>query len=336
MTRSESERHNQRVLIVGCGQLGSRHLQAVAALPQVREIEVVDPRPAALQLGRERLAEVPDRPAGSVVRWLSSLEEASVGGGVCIVATQAQVRCQVVQHVVEQLDYASLLLEKIVAQSIRDLDALSALAAARRLSVWVNLKTRAYPFHQRVRQRLGSAEPILFSVVGGNHGLANNGVHAADLFAFYDGARHIHSAGACIDPILHPSKRGRDVFDLSGTLQGVTDTGSHFMLSYASDHDGSEHIAITTRRYRCIVDHMQRWAVESDASSGGTWRSVPFEGNPLVSHMTKQFIADILATGRCALPTLEESLVAHRFILSELQPHFNRLLEREVPLCPVT
>ena len=36
-----------RVLVIGCGELGSRHLQALATLPFIREIEVVDSRQPA-------------------------------------------------------------------------------------------------------------------------------------------------------------------------------------------------------------------------------------------------------------------------------------------------
>ena len=332
-----AERVGSRVLIVGCGQLGSRHLQAVASLPQVAEIEVVDPQPEALALGRKRLQEIPDRPSSSAtIHWLSSLDEAARGGDLCIVATQAQGRCQLVRTIAEQVGYSSFLLEKIVGQSIREIEELEAFLRARRCVAWVNFKTRAYPIHQRITQRLDPDEPILFTAVGGNHGLANNGVHTADLFAFYDHARHIEPVGACIDPVLHPSKRGNGLYDLSGTLQGSTEKGSHFTLSYASDHSQSEQIMITTKRYRAIVDHMQRWVVESDATTGWAWRPVPFEGDILVSAMTKAFAADILTSGRCLLPTLDESLVAHRFILSSLQTPFSRLLEREVELCPVT
>lgn len=324
------------MLIVGCGQLGSRHLQAMVTLPHVREIEVVDPRPESLALGRQRVAEVPDRQSSMTMRWLSSLEAATRGGDLCVVATQAQGRCQLVRDIVERLGYPSFLLEKIVGQSIREIEELQRFLRERDCTAWVNLKTRTYPIHQRIKQRLDSEEPILFHAMGGNHGLANNGVHTADLFAFYDGANRIDLVGASIDPVLHPSKRGEQVFDLSGTLQGTTEKGSHFILSYARDHTQSEQIYIATRRYRCIVDHMQRWAVESDASTDWNWRPVPFEGDILVSHMTKAFVADILASGRCELPTLAESLAAHRFILGALQPTFSELFERSVEHCPVT
>ena len=324
------------MLLVGCGELGSRHLQAVAALPQVSEVEVVDPRPEALAVGRARVGEVQPRSATTQVRWLSSIEDATPGGDVCIVATQAQGRCSLVRRIVEQAGYRTFLLEKIVGQSVGEIEALDAFLSSRGCVAWVNFKTRAYPIHQRIKARLAPQEPILFHAMGGNHGLANNGVHTADLFAFYDGASRIDLSGRGVDPALHPSKRGREVFDLSGTLHGSTEKGSHFVLSYARDHAQSEQIMVTSRRYRAIVDHMHRWAVESDASTGWTWRPVPFEGNILVSAMTKTFIADMLNSGRCQLPSLQESLVAHRFILGALQPTFSQLLERPVEACPVT
>ncbi len=325
-----------RILLVGCGELGSRHLQAVAVLPQVTEIEIVDPRGEALDRGRERVREVADRSASTAFRWLASLEEATPEGALCIVATQAHGRCQLVRQIVEQTGYRAFLLEKIVGQSVREIEHLDTVLAARGGRAWVNLKTRAYPIHQHIKAKLERGDPILFHSMGGNHGLANNGVHTADLFVFYDEAGSIEPAGIAVDPALHPSKRGSDLFDLSGTLQGRTAKGSHFVLSYASDHAQSEQIALTTQRYRVIVDHRQRWAVESDASTGWAWKPVPFEGDILVSAMTKTFVTDILTVGRCQLPSLQESLVAHRFILGALQPTFSRLLEQELEACPVT
>ena len=70
----------KRVLIVGCGEIGSRHLQAVCALPEVTEIEIVDGRSDALELGRARVAEVSDRQPHIAFRWLPALDEASRDG----------------------------------------------------------------------------------------------------------------------------------------------------------------------------------------------------------------------------------------------------------------
>ena len=327
---------DHKVLIVGCGELGSRHLQAVASIASVAQIEVVDPRPEALALGQERLAETAQHASPTEVRWLTTLDEASPGEGLCIIATRAENRCQLTKTVAHRLGYRLFLLEKMVGQSVSEVEGLAAYSRSEELSIWTNHKARAYPFHLGVKEKLAFEDPVVFSAVGGNHGLATNGVHAADLFAFYDGSDTIKSAGSHVDPVLHPSKRGGELFDLSGTLMGYTDKGGKFTLSYAADHQNSDQFSISTRRYRCIVDHLQRWAVESAEESSWVWRSIPFEDRVLVSEMTADFASDILVSGSCSLPTLDQSLVAHRFILNELQPHFERLLDRTLDLCPVT
>lgn len=325
-----------RVLIVGCGRLGSRHLQAVASLPQVRQIEVVDPRPESLALGQERLEEITDRNPSISIRWLSSLEEATKGGDLCVVATQADVRCQLVHRLATDFGHSSFLLEKVVSESIRDYENLVDFSQSKGLSMWVNCKARAHPSHKRVKARLDSNEPVILNVVGGNHGLATNGVHAAALFSFYDGGDRIESAGSRVDQILHPSKRGNGRFDLSGTLHGYTPKGSEFTLSYASNHTGPAHYTVIAPRYRAVIDDMTKWFCESTCEDGWTWRQVPFEANLLVSNMTRIFAADILGSGRCELPTLEECYPAHRFVLSELLPHFNKLSGTRGDRCPVT
>lgn len=331
-----SEIGSGRLLFVGCGQLGSRHLQAATVVPAVCEIEVVDPVPEALSTGRARVAQVADRRTELPVRWLGALSDASREGALCVVATQAEGRAALIAEIVETLGYRRFLLEKVVTQSVAEYERLLQLATLHGLSIWVNCKTRAYPFHQRVKSLLDPAEPVVFTEIGGNHGLANNGVHAADLFAFYDGGDCIDSVGSRVDAILHSSKRGPNVFDLSGTLHGSTPRGSQFTMTYQGHHLAAPTTTIATASYRCVVDQVNRWAWESDAAGGWVWRPAPFEGDLTVSNMSRAFIADILETGACELPTLADCAAAHRFILGELQPHFQRLMSPSLKACPVT
>lgn len=324
-----------RLLLVGCGNLGVRHLQAIACLPGVQEIEIIDSSTQALERAKQLLKEVVVNPS-ICFRWLSSLNEATEKGDLCILATQAGNRFQLLQQISTQLAYRSFLIEKIVAQSVKEYKDMLSLTKLYNLSIWVNCKTRAYPIHKRIKKFLNPQSPIIFTSVGGNHGLANNGVHVADIFMFHDGSDAIRGTGVYIDPILHSSKRGSEIFDLSGTLQGVTSKGSQFSISFAKDHVLSDQTIIVSKDYRCIVDHMQRWAVESSPETNWLWKPIPFEGNLMVSEMTKAFASDILNYGHCDLPTLEDCFPAHSFILETLQPHFNKLMGKDLNYCPVT
>jgi hypothetical protein len=326
----------KKILLVGCGQLGSRHLQAAASLEEVKDIHVVDPSPQSLDMGRVRLKEISDLNPRVTFRWFSGLTEDSYGGDLCIVSTQAKGRCDLVKKIAAQGRYRHFLIEKIVAQSVEEYRDLLAFAQAHHLSVWVNCKSRAYGIHKYIKSRLDPRAPIIFQSAGGNHGLANNGIHTADLFVFHDGTGVIERMGSRIAPSLLPSKRGGGIFDLGGTLWGCSVKGSTLSLTFAPEDSSPDHISIVSARCRFMIDHFQKFAFESYADEDWKWRQIPIEENWMVSHMTKAFVRDILTRDRCELPTLRDCFAAHEFILSELQPHFNRLLNQNNSFCPVT
>ena len=325
-----------RVLIIGCGELGSRHLQAIASLPEVTCIEVIEPDVAAQKIADDRVRDVAGSAAVHRIKWLDSLKAASKSGDLCIIATTAKNRAQVFYETVDTLDYSKFILEKLVAQSSGDVQALVEFSREKHLSIWINCKMRAYPFHQKLRELVQPDDAITINTVGGNWGLATNGIHVADTFAFYDRSPSIRSSGSFIDPILHPSKRGGEFFDLSGALSGYTEKGGRLHISYSSTSDDPGHMSISSANFRSVIDHSQRWAFFSEVNSGWKWIHVPFEDSILVSQMTKHFAMDILVGNNCTLPTLEESLTSHKFILDELKPHFSRLLNKEIERCPVT
>lgn len=326
-----------KILVVGCGQLGSRHLQAVASLENISEIHIVDPDNNSLELGKARLKEINDLNQNIKFSWFKELNKNSTNGDLCIVATQAKGRCSLVKEVSEMLHYRNFLIEKIVSQSVAEYEDLLSFCSKRDVLAWVNCKARAYTIHKYVKSKLKPSELITFSAVAGNHGLTNNGIHEVDLFVFHDGATQLKSTGSRIDPILHPSKRGQEIFDLSGSLRGNSEKGSRFVITFADDHDCFDHITINAPSSRFFIDHYRQFFLESYPESDWEWKRIELkEENWLVSHMTKKFAFDILNSGTCELPTLLDCFPAHQFILSELLPHFNQLLHKNYDYCPVT
>ena len=327
---------SNKILLVGCGQLGSRHLQAVAALKNISEIHIVDSNNSSLELGKRRLLETVDLNKDIVFKWANEISNTIGHGDLCIIATHAKGRTELIKKIYEELGYKNFLIEKIVSQSLYDYKGLMDFCDSNDILVWVNCKTRAYAVHKYIKSRLDPSELIVFSEIAGNHGLANNGVHAADLFLFYDGTAKINSAGSKIDEILHSSKRGNDIYDLSGVLHGYTDKGSRFILSFSKEHLNPDMIYISSKNQRFTIDHLNNFSHESYADTGWEWKKIDIKENILVSEMTKKFVTDILSKNSCELPTLKVCFPSHEFILSEALPYFNKLLKKDRDYCPVT
>jgi predicted dehydrogenase len=327
---------SKKVLLIGCGQLGSRHLQALASLKEISEIVVVDPTQAGLDLGQARLKEISDLNPLIRFRWCLQADGSAAGGELCLIATQAPGRAALLRDTAVRLGYKQFLVEKIVTQSVADYEDLLRLSKEQDLKVWVNCKTRAYEVHQYIKSRIDPRDPIIFTACGGNHGLGNNGIHEADMFVFYDGCRSIVERGSRVDDVIHPSKRGAHVCDLSGTIFGSSEKGSDFMLSFSGQHVSPDTLTLITPKGRFIVDHFQKFALESYPQDGWKWSPIRIDENWAVSHMTKAFAKDILTRGECLLPDLGDCYPAHKFILEALQPQFTRLLKKTVTECPVT
>ncbi len=324
----------KRILLVGCGQIGSRHLQAVSCLKEVGYVDVVDCHDGSLAMGQTRLKDVSDANPAIVYRWIKVVDSSSQGADLCIVATSARGRFELIKEIFEKTGVSQFIIEKLVSQSLSEYQGLMVFAQQHDLKIWVNCPTRAFRIHQYIKSKMDSNQPFVFSQIGGNFGLACNGIHYADLFLFYAGAGEIQSAGAVIDPILHPSKRGKDFFDLSGVLTGYSSNGSKMILAYARDHVLPDVVTIMTKQARFMVDIIGGWAQESAA--GESWQKIDVASNTNVSYTTKVFCTDIFSRRTCALPTLEECWPAHQYILTELLPHFNQLLKTENQFCPAT
>ena len=324
----------KKILLVGCGQIGSRHLQAIAAVPGIAQVHVVDGNAESLALGKARLAEVKPAEAGTKFVWHERLNADVAAGDLCILATPATGRHALVDTIAQEFGYRQFLTEKLVAQSLAEYDRLLELEEKMGLKIWVHFQTRLYPIFQYLKSQISLGEPIFFSEAGGNWGLACNGIHYVDLFVFLDGAEALLPVGLRVDPTLHPSKRGKDMCDLSGVMAAATRKGSHFTISYAAGHQQNDVVTIITPRMRWMVDMSRPAAFESKEQ--GPWQPLEVKGSIFVSQTSQAIIEKILNKGSCGLPDLTQARVSHEFVLGQLQPEFNRLLKKNLDHCPAT
>ena len=77
----------KKIVLLGCGNVGSRHLQALANLPFDIEVCIVEPNKKAQELGKTRLNEVIKDEFDYKVLWYDSIYDLSSGSVLVIVVT---------------------------------------------------------------------------------------------------------------------------------------------------------------------------------------------------------------------------------------------------------
>ncbi len=323
----------KKIIIIGCGELGSRFLQAAAQVENVSLIDIVEPYEKARETARQRLELV--LLPGSVlqVNWLKGISEVRNTYDLCIIATQADGREYVFEQIV-QLGIKNVLMEKIVCQSERLYLKMLHITEKNQMNVWVNCKTRIYPIWAYVKTKINEGEKVLYHSIGGNHGLCTNGLHSLDLFVFLSNSEKLVEAGSQIDSQVHLTKRKK--YDLSGSFSCRGANNSSCIIDYSKYSQSSVLEIVKTENYRWVIDHATRQAYEGSLNNKWVMEPILFEGDLSVSAMSKGFISDILAYNNCGLPNIRQTYPAHKYLFQVSLPIFNNFLKKDDDICPCT
>src|SRR3990167_7281324 len=102
-----------KIFLVGAGQIGSRHLQALARVKIPLEITVIEPIIDAVTMAKNRLAEINGNKKHSVV-FLSKMPKNVKKVDLVIVATTSRDRRKVIEEILGQEIFRYFILEKLL------------------------------------------------------------------------------------------------------------------------------------------------------------------------------------------------------------------------------
>ena len=322
------------IAIIGAGQIGSRHLQALKLIDRNIAVSVVDKNAQSLELSQERFEEIDFNEHVQSVSYLETLDSLDHDVDIAIVATNADVRRRVVEQLLQHVQVRYMILEKVGFQSVPDFKAIIDLLDAKKIKAWVNCPRRMYPFYQEIKKYFHVDEHIFFNLFGGGWGLACNSIHFLDLFAFITGHNGILLNGSGLDRSVKQSKR-KGYKEFTGILRGVTDNGSAISLL---DYHGSlapSVIHIQGKNSNLIILESQGSALISQSDHDWAWQEVTFS-KPYQSQLTHLVVQQILDTGDCVLTPLKESFHIHKPMLKTFIDHLEKITGKKINKCPIT
>ena len=321
------------IAIIGSGQLGSRHLQAIAQIDLPAEIQVVDPDRQALAVAKERFEQMSSNPNLIKISFLNSLESLNREIDFCIISTNSDVRARVAENVLSRNDVRYLLLEKFLFQTEREFEYVGDLIEKNQVKAWVNCPRRMWPVYREIRDHLKGGRLLEFDFSGSSWGLASNSIHLIDLIAFLGGIVEYDIGGDMIDPGVIESKR-KGFIEFTGSLKGAFKDGANFSISsYKYGNVPSIITVIGEHSIHIMSEHNGRGWISSEGRHW-EWCEFVFE-TPYQSQLTHKFIRQIEDEGSCDLPSFEESSRLHIPILN----CFTSLLgyrDADYVGCPIT
>jgi predicted dehydrogenase len=323
-----------RILIVGGGNIGSRHLQGLESLSESARVFVVDPSPSSLETARERWNEVGREDHD--VSYVNSVEDVGLDHvDVAIIATPSSVRRSAFEEVVDHLAVDFVLFEKVLFQRVEDYDAVASLLDERGIDAWVNCLRRLNDTYRAIASSVGEG-PVDVTVTGNAWRLGSNAIHFVDLFGWFTGSRDliVDTAGL----VESPTESGRDGFtEFHGRLDASDGLGNTLCLRCFEQGPPNISVHVSTPTDRWSVHETdeivttRRHTNENECNVEDSSFSLTYQ-----SELTGDVVDEILAGGDSSLPTYEESCAYHVPLIEALLDYLNRGRDEALTSCPIT
>lgn len=316
-----------KVLIAGAGQLGSRYLQGLVKVDIPLDIYVFDLSLTSLNTASTRWEEVEG--LGKQLHrpfFISDISGIPDSVDLAIIATGANSRVNVVQSIsaISKVDY--WILEKVLAQSITQIDLIAeAISVAK--GAWINTPRRVMKWYEEIKRCFLSKEPIVFSVVGGQWGLACNAIHFLDLVQWLTDEQLVDIDTSGLNPEWISSKRP-GYFEVMGSITARFSNGSTAILK-VEDNNDPVMIGIKQGSFAWVIKEQEGMAERSDGYK--VYGALEFQ-----SALTSEIVKNILSGGKCALPLFATSALLHKPFLRDMLINWNRSANKETFLLPIT
>lgn len=323
----------KNIVVIGSGQLGSRHLQGLTKLKTDAAIEIVEPNAESVKMTKERLNLTERNDSIKSITFKNEIEELSNNIDLCIIATNSDVRLKVVQEILDKKRVKNIVLEKVLFQRLADYQTAKSLFNESNVNVWVNCHRRALAIYKQIKQRLINHLSIEFKVVGGHWGLGCNAIHFIDLLSMLCGEVNYFITTNKLDDEIIASKRNGFI-EFTGNISGQFSGGHTFELASIKNSNQPLLIEIITSEERLLVDE-KNGEMTVFNSDNVLIETISFD---MVHHsnLTNLTANQILTTEQCDLPNYLESSIIHQTLLEFLLDHIATSTGRRPEECPIT
>lgn len=320
------------ICIIGAGNIGSRHLQALANIKEPLFIQVVDPFETSLTEAKKRYEQVQIHTKHQVI-YLQDLNKITSEIDVAIIATTSNIRKAVAEKLLNLSRVNYIILEKLLFQKREDYKYIKKLLSEKRCKAWVNCNMRTTPFYANLKKYF-SDEPLNYIVNTSQEELVTNAIHYIDHTAYLSNCYNFTLDTESLNKTPIESKR-KGFLELIGTLNIRFKNGSFCSLTNYQDGNTPLLIEIFSQKYRCLIQVTKNKSFISDPNTNWEWHE---EKTPILfqRQMTNLVVNSLLKTGSCKLPTYDISAKMHLALLEPLLKFLNANSKKKFKIYPFT
>ena len=314
------------ILIVGAGQLGSRHLQGVKLSANELDIWVYDLSRDSLKIAEERYNQIKS-PNFKSVHFVNDFKNIPVCIDVAIIATSSKPRYCIVKELLYSHNIKFMVLEKFLFPRINDYEEIGFLLEQNGTRAFVNCTRRMFAVYSIIKENIDFTKPIVMEYRGKDWGLCCNSIHMIDIFMMLTNENDFDINIEELIPEVIDSKRSGYV-ELRGLINITTAKQNKLVLSSTIDFDEVPLIKIKNNDREIILNE----------STGELLIEKKRYCYPLAyqSAVSGIVVDSLLTLGTCPLTPYHTSANYHKLFLKTIASFINKLKGWTSDSCPIT
>lgn len=326
----------KNVCIIGSGQLGSRHLQALKAVKKPLNIFIIDTNEKALEIAKERYENFEAIGGNHNIFYNTGYESLPNSIEIAIIPTGSAPRKQCIDNLLSTAKVKFLVLEKLLFQTILEVETVGNLLEDNNVKTWINCPMRMIPFYEGLKQQFGG-KPIYYQLSGSNFGLITNLIHYIDYMVYITGCQEFSLDLSKVNKRVVKSKR-EGYHELMGQIDVSFSDGSKGQFICLPEGPLALESQIFSEFHRVKINEAQgkaSWSKWSDEKEYIEYYeediSIPYQ-----SQLTTILVEEILNKEKCRLPEYKESSQIHIAIMKPIIKFLNENTEFKGELFPFT
>lgn len=316
----------KKILLVGCGNIGNRHLQSLLQLEDPTHITIVEPN----ENSKNHAKSILSNSKSHNLEWVSNISTLTKSYDFTIIATQSTGRAELINQLL-MYGNKKFLIEKMVCQSINEYKKILDDFKKFQAKGWVNTNFRYFTFFQKLFPYFSKDTPLKFVISGGEKGLGSNAIHFLDLFSWFTNSHDLILNGDSLTEKLLPNKRSDNLVEFSGTITGKNNN-SNISITFLASIKNPITVEISNSDNHIIID-TENTFVKNIKGLDNFSEQYKFQHT---SELTKKITKDILETDNCLLPSIENLFLIHSELFRIFNLHIKKLKNIEPELCPIT
>ena len=214
----------KKILLVGCGNAGSRHLQSLLKLKIDCKICIIEKSNNSIILAKKRCNEVQKNNFKKSIYFFENVSfiQDETNFDFCIIATNSDQRLIVINQVVNKFDIKYMILEKFLFQGLNDYKIASDLLKKYNIKTWVNCLRREIPSWHTIKEIIQNFRSDYYTVkfYNADWSICSNSIHCLDLFSWLFESKIKNLNNSQIKKEVFYSKR-KGFIEFYGILYGI-------------------------------------------------------------------------------------------------------------------